>query len=52
MTGNKVGGWILIVLGLAFLANNFGWISWHQLWKWWPVLLIAFGASIVFQRGK
>ncbi len=48
--GNKVGGLILVALGAAFLANNLGWFSIQQLWKWWPVLLIAFGLSLLFQR--
>ncbi len=50
MNGNKVGGVILIALGAAFLANNFGWLSLSSLWKFWPVVLIALGVSMVFAR--
>jgi hypothetical protein len=51
MSSNKIGGWILIAVGALFLAHNFGLLSFHAIWKWWPVLLIALGASIVFRRG-
>lgn len=51
MSGNKIGGWILIAIGAVFLAHNFGWLSLAQLWKWWPAILIAVGVSIVLQRG-
>lgn len=50
MSGSKVGGLILVVLGTVFLAENLGWISWREIWKWWPVLLIALGLSMLFGR--
>ncbi|MCK4858817.1 MAG: hypothetical protein KAT58_12655 [candidate division Zixibacteria bacterium] len=45
--------WILI--GLVFLANNAGWLSW---WVWadlaqlWPVLLIAIGLEMIVRKSK
>jgi hypothetical protein len=36
-------GIVLIVVGIALLAHNFGWLSWSWLHQWWPVLLIALG---------
>lgn len=50
MSGNKIGGWILVALGAAFLAQNLGWFSFAALWKFWPVVLIALGLSMVFSR--
>lgn len=50
MNGNIVGGGILIALGAAFLAHNFGWLSFSALWKFWPVILIALGLSMIFSR--
>ncbi|MHB1416927.1 MAG: PspC domain-containing protein [Chloroflexota bacterium] len=43
-------GTILVVTGLFFLAlslNVFAWVSWDLIW---PVLLIAFGFSILMRR--
>lgn len=46
---------VLIVIGTILLLNNLG------LWNisltrfvhtWWPALLIAVGASMLFKRGK
>jgi hypothetical protein len=45
--------WILV--GLVFLANNLGWLSW---WVWadllhlWPVLLIAIGLEMIVKKSK
>jgi hypothetical protein len=36
-------GIVLIVLGLLFLAHNFGWLQFDWLRQWWPLLLIALG---------
>ena len=36
-------GLILIVVGAALLAANFGLLQWAWLQQWWPVLLIAVG---------
>ena len=36
-------GIVLIVLGLVFLAHNFGLLHFEWLGQWWPVLLIGLG---------
>lgn len=36
-------GIVLIVVGSALLAHNFGWLGWGWLQRWWPALLIALG---------
>lgn len=36
-------GIVLIIVGAALLAHNFGWLSWDWLHQWWPALLIALG---------
>lgn len=45
----------LVLLGIVFLLNNFGilsWDLWQNLWKFWPVLLILFGLEIILGRGS
>lgn len=47
-------GLFLVIIGLLYLAYNFGWlpISIHfQLWDLWPMLLIFLGLSLISGRG-
>ena len=46
---------ILIVLGTFFLLNNLGVLDIslaYLIHKWWPLILIAVGISMMFKRGK
>jgi len=36
-------GIVLIVIGLVFLAANFGLLQFGWLRDWWPLILIALG---------
>ncbi len=36
-------GIVLIVVGIVFLAHNFGLLQWGWLHDWWPLLLIGLG---------
>jgi len=49
---SKVGGVILIVLGVLFLLGNLGLIPrlGPLLAQWWPVILIALGVYILVRR--
>jgi hypothetical protein len=42
-------GLILITIGLLFILNNFGVISfsWYSFWRLWPVILLFWGISIL-----
>jgi hypothetical protein len=41
-----VWGIILIVIGAAFLAENFLDLNaWDYLWKLWPLILVVWGAQ-------
>jgi putative Mn2+ efflux pump MntP len=41
-----IWGIILIVIGAAFLAENFIDLdAWEYLWKLWPVILVIWGAQ-------
>lgn len=45
---NIYWGLILIVIGVLFLARNFGLLDFHFMWRtYWPVILIVVGASWV-----
>jgi hypothetical protein len=43
-------GVILIVLGIVFLGNNYNWfdidVSFRQIAKWWPLLLVVGGIGV------
>jgi hypothetical protein len=51
--GSLIGPIILIGLGLVFLLNNLGMLSW-DVWdiivRFWPILLIAIGLDILVGR--
>jgi hypothetical protein len=40
-----VWGIMLIVVGAIFLLDRFGLDAWDTAWKFWPVILIVWGAS-------
>lgn len=44
---------LLILIGLIFLFNNFGilsWSVWEVIWKIWPVFLILFGLEMLIGK--
>lgn len=50
-----LGPAILIGLGLLFLAQNFGLIGsdvWLNIWRFWPVLLVAAGIELILGRSS
>ncbi len=51
--GSLVGPIILISLGIVFLLNNLGllsWSVWEVILRLWPILLIAIGLDILLGR--
>jgi hypothetical protein len=44
MHGVFVGG-LIVTAGVMFLLNNLGIIRFHDIWQYWPVLLIVFGVA-------
>jgi hypothetical protein len=47
---NVVGGIILIVLGVLFLARNL--IPWFDFSDYWPLILIAIGAALIWRSKR
>lgn len=47
-------GIILVFVGVIFLLENFGVISfsWQYIWRFWPVILIICGINILFARNN
>lgn len=48
--GHLLWGIVLLALGLMFLLGNFGYGTWFGWGRWWPVLLIALGVWLLYQR--
>ncbi len=49
-SGGLVWGVVLLVVGVVFLLNNFGYLP-VGLWdQWWPLLLIAVGVVLLLRR--
>ncbi|HTR37482.1 MAG TPA: DUF5668 domain-containing protein [Bryobacteraceae bacterium] len=40
-----VGGAIVVAVGLLLLLDNLGIVRFHDVWQYWPVLLIVWGVS-------
>lgn len=52
-SGGFLGPLLLIVAGVLFLLSNFGLLDanvWRQLWRLWPLLLVAVGLEILLGR--
>jgi len=45
-------GIILIVIGLIFILENLHIRVWHLAWRFWPVILIIWGASKLLEGLK
>jgi len=51
--GSIVGPVILIGAGIVFLLNNLDvlpWSIWNQVWRLWPIVLIAIGLDLIIGR--
>ena len=44
------GFWLLFLLGIIFLLTTNDILEWDEIWRYWPVILILIGLSIIFQR--
>jgi LiaF transmembrane domain len=47
-----VWGIVLIALGTIFLLDRLGLDAWDAVWRFWPAILIIWGASKLFDGLK
>ena len=55
-TGRTIGGLILLVLGFYFLLRQLDilphWLNIWQIYKLWPLALVAIGISLIFRNQR
>jgi hypothetical protein len=49
-----IPGLVLVLIGLAFLLNNYGYLHfhWYNIFRLWPIFLIIGGVNLVFANNK
>jgi len=47
---NDPSAWILIALGVVFLLTTHDVFEWNDIWKFWPLILVIIGISLLFRR--
>ncbi len=48
MGGMVVGG-VIVLIGLMILLDNMGIVRFHDIWRYWPVLLIVVGIAKILE---
>ncbi len=53
-SGQKLIGWIILIIGLLFLLENIlpGFSAWHFVGDLWPLILIFIGLYIIVNRQR
>ena len=46
----NTGAWMLIAVGIVFLLITNDILEWEEIWRYWPVLLIIIGISMIARR--
>ena len=47
--GGVVIGGLIVLIGLLILLDNMGIVRIHDVWRYWPVLLIVYGVSRILE---
>ena len=42
-------GILIVLLGVAFLSDNFGFVEIGSVWHYWPLIFVAIGLNKMFQ---
>ena len=50
--GGIVIGGLIVAVGLLILLDNMGIVRFHDVWEYWPVLLIVFGVYPATRAAK
>jgi predicted membrane protein len=50
--GGIVAGTAILLVGVLFLLENFGWVHADRVWEYWPVILIAWGIAGATNSGR
>ncbi len=53
MLADISNGLLLVYLGIMALLYTLGFLHWHGMWqlnRWWPLLLVAAGLSVLTRR--
>ncbi len=45
-----IGAFVLIGLGMLFLLDEIGVLHFHNIWRFWPLVLIALGVRVLMRR--
>jgi cell wall-active antibiotic response 4TMS protein YvqF len=47
--GGMVIGGLIVIIGLMILLDNMGIVRFHDVWRYWPVLLIVVGVAKILE---
>lgn len=50
--GIPTGAIILIIIGVVFLLGNFGYLDSEYVYRFWPLVLVAVGAWLIWKRTR
>ncbi len=49
--GRLTFGLVVLGLGVLFMLDHMGWLSAHEVLRWWPALILAYGLSRILGWG-
>lgn len=49
-TRRQLIGFVFIGIGIIFLLDNMGIVIFHEIWKFWPLILVLVGISIIIKN--
>ncbi|MEZ5315858.1 MAG: DUF5668 domain-containing protein [Vicinamibacterales bacterium] len=52
VTPQVILGLLVVAFGLTLTAENLGWVDAGDVWRYWPLALVALGIAKLLQRGQ